>query len=152
MLSDRFQSESIKFQNRSCRYCIFKEYDNISGRKNVYIYVFGEVVDDVFSTMTITTFRCTIAQNVLLLNERARSNCLLQILWNISTIDVDSVERRHRYFAKMAKTFIQTINSMLMYQVEQTYIFMYPVKLLIMYFLPSQLQILGVQFCRTSLF
>ena len=78
----------------------------MSGRKNVYIYISGEVVDDVFSTMTITTFRCAIPHNVLLLNERQRSNCLLQMFWSISTIDVDSVERRHTSFPEMAKTFI----------------------------------------------
>ena len=56
--------------------------------------------------MTITTFKCTIPQNVLLLTERVRSNCLVQILWTISTIDVDSIERRHGSFVEMPKTFI----------------------------------------------
>ena len=79
MFSDMFYSESIKLQNRSCRECILKEYENMLGRKNVYIYISGEVVDDVFSTMTITTFRCTIPQNVLLKNERQRINYLLQM-------------------------------------------------------------------------
>ena len=78
-----------------------KEYENISGWKNVYIYVSSEVVDYVFSTMTITTSRCTISHNVLLLTERVRSNCLLQILWTISTIDADLVERRHNPFAEI---------------------------------------------------
>ena len=42
-----------------------------------------EVGDEVFSTMTITTFRCP-----------------------ISTIDADSVDRRHMYFPEIIKTFI----------------------------------------------
>ena len=55
----------------------------MSGQKNVYIYICGEFVDDVFSTMTITNFRCP-----------------------ISTIDADSVDRRHMSFPEMTKTFI----------------------------------------------
>ena len=79
----------------------------------------GEIVDDVFLTMTITTFRCAIPQNVLILTERLRINCLLQILWTISTIDVDSVERRHGSFTEMAKTFI-TDNKEYAYVSRQT--------------------------------
>ena len=55
----------------------------MSGQKNIYIYISGEVVDDVFSTMKTTNFRST-----------------------ISRIDVDSVDRRHTRFPEMAKTFI----------------------------------------------
>ena len=51
--------------------------------------------------MTITNFRRAIPQKVSVLTERVRSNCLLQILWTISTIDVGSVERRHRSFAEV---------------------------------------------------
>ena len=83
-----------------------KEYENMSSQKNIYIYISGEVVNDVFSTMTITTFRCAIPQNVLILNERQIINCLLHMFWSISKIDVDSVERRHMFFPEMAKTFI----------------------------------------------
>ena len=39
-----------------------------------------------------------------------------------------------------------------MYQVEHTCIFMYQVKLLMMYFQPSQLQLLGVHFQRMYMF
>ena len=67
-------------------------------------YIFkcsSEIADYVFSTMTITTFRRKIAQKVSVLTKRVRSNCLLQILWTISTIDVASVERRHMSFVEM---------------------------------------------------
>ena len=46
-------------------------------------FICGELVDEVFSTMTITTFKCP-----------------------ISTIDADSVDRRHTSFPEMTKTFI----------------------------------------------
>ena len=49
----------------------------------MYIYICGEVFDDVFSTMTITTFR-----------------------WPISTINADSVGRSHMPFPEMKKIFI----------------------------------------------
>ena len=54
-----------------------KEYAYVSGWTNLYIYVSSEVVDDVFSTITITTFRRSILENVFVLTERVRSNCLL---------------------------------------------------------------------------
>ena len=69
-----------------------KEYENISGWKNVYIYVSGEVANYLFS------------------------------------------------------------KNMRIYQVEKTYIFMYSVKLPIMYFQPWQLQLLGAQFHRRYYF
>ena len=67
-------------------------------------YIFkcsSEIVDYVFSTMTITNFRHEIPQKVSVLTERVRSNSLLYILWTISTIDVASVERKHRSFAEI---------------------------------------------------
>ena len=68
--------------------------------EKTYIFIYPyEIVDYVFSTMTITTFRRAIPQKVSVLTKRVRSNCLLQILWTISTIDVASIERRQRYFA-----------------------------------------------------
>ena len=54
-----------------------------------------------FSTITIATFRHAILQKVSILTERVKRNCLLQIFWAISTIDVALVDRRHRYFAEM---------------------------------------------------
>ena len=74
-------------------------------------YIFkcpSEISHYVFSTMTITTFRRAIPQKVFVLTERVRSNCLLQILWAISTIDVASTERRHRYFAEMPMSWFAT--------------------------------------------
>ena len=59
-----------------------------------------EVVDYVFSTMTITTFRCAAPHKVSVLTNRVRSNFLLQILYTISSSDV-LVERRHRSFAEI---------------------------------------------------
>ena len=61
----------------------------------------SEIIDYVFSTMTITTFRCAILQKVSVLTERVRSNFLLQILCTISSTDVVSVERRHRTFEEI---------------------------------------------------
>ena len=60
-----------------------------------------EIVVYVFSTMTITTFRRATLQKVYVLTERLRSNFLLQILCSISSSDVVSVERRHKYFAEI---------------------------------------------------
>ena len=57
-----------------------------------------------------------------------------------------------RLFLRWLKHSLQKIKNIPMYQVEQTYIFMYPVKLLMMYFQPSQLQLLGVQFLGMSMF
>ena len=42
-----------------------------------------------------------IPQKVSVLIERVKINCLLQIFWAISTIDVASVERRHRSFTEI---------------------------------------------------
>ena len=78
-----------------------KEYAYVSGWKKLYIYVSSEVADDVFLTITITTFRRAFLENVFVLIERVRSNCFLQILWTISAIDVYSVSRRQRYFAEI---------------------------------------------------
>ena len=78
-----------------------KEYAYVSGGTNLYIYVSSEVADYVFSTIIITTFRRVIPQNVSIITERVRSNCFLQILWTISKIDVDSIERIHRSFVEM---------------------------------------------------
>ena len=60
-----------------------------------------EIVIYAFSTMTITKFRCANMQKVSILTERLRSNFLLQILCIISSNDVVSVERRHRYFVEI---------------------------------------------------
>ena len=68
------------------------------------MYIFmcpSENVVYLFSTMTITTFRPATLQKISVLNERVRSNFWLQILCTISSSDVVSVERRHRYFAEI---------------------------------------------------
>ena len=61
----------------------------------------GEVVNEMSSTITFTTFRRAVPQNVFVLTERVKRNSLFQILWAISARDVASVERRHRSFAEM---------------------------------------------------
>ena len=61
-----------------------------------------------FSTIIITTFTRAIPQKVYVLTERVKINCLLQIFWAISTIDVASVERRHRYFTEIPMSWFAT--------------------------------------------
>ena len=70
--------------------------------EKMYIFMCpSEIAVYVFSTMTITTFRCATPQKVYVLTERVRSIFLLQILCTISSSDVVSVGRRHRYFTEI---------------------------------------------------
>ena len=70
--------------------------------EKTYIFMCpSEISIYVFSTMTITNFKSATLQKVFVLTERVRSNFLLQILWTISTMDIVSIERRDKYFAKI---------------------------------------------------
>ena len=68
--------------------------------EKMYIFMCpSKIAIYVFSTMTVTTFKCPYKISVLI--ERVGSDILLQILWTISSIDVVSVERRDKSFAKI---------------------------------------------------
>ena len=121
---------------RICRLCIFKEYENISSRKNVYIYVSSELVDYVFSTMRVTTFRFAI----------------LHIVWTIWTIDGDLVDRIHNSFADWVKTFI-TENKEYVYVSGWINLYIYLSSEIVDYYVFSTIivKLLGMQFRITYL-